>query len=75
MGHHTRSLSGFWFRIHSEWTSNTIWVRREPRIEIRGDPQEALDTQNHGPEQGTETSWIRTSDLRLRRPLLYPTEL
>ena len=36
-GHHTRSLSGLGFRIHSEWISRTILVRREPRIEIRGD--------------------------------------
>ena len=33
----TRSLSGLGFRIHSEWISSTILVRRELRIEIRGD--------------------------------------
>ena len=32
-----RSLSDLGFRIHSEWISRTILVRREPRIEIRGD--------------------------------------
>ena len=37
MGHHTRSLSGLGFRIHSEWIPRTILVTTEPRIEIRGD--------------------------------------